>query len=418
MKSAIPADWDLQPLGALCSRPQYGLTETASSEPIGPRFLRITDIQNGEVAWETVPFCRCSPADLERHRVGQGDILVARIGGTTGKTFFVRNCSEDVVFASYLIRLRARSIDERYLYYFCQSQRYWNHINASKDERLKGGVNTSLLTELEVPVPPMDEQVMIADLLEAIESFARFEARSAQRLRALKSATMAKLFREGLHSEHLKQTEIGELPASWDVVRLGDHCELKSGGTPPRTTAEYWGGEIPWVKTTEVDYSVIRETEEKITASGLENSSAKLFDKGTLLMAMYGQGVTRGRVALLGIRAATNQACAAFFPDKTISTRFLYSYFCHAYEHIRELGHGANQRNLSLEILHDVKIPVPRSLDEQEEISNIVSGIERRIEISCFKDNVLSRLFATTLECLMTGAVRLKNLGVVEVSHA
>jgi type I restriction enzyme S subunit len=229
---------------------------------------------------------------------------------------------------------------------------------------------------------------------------------------------MAKLFREGLCGERLKQTEIGEIPESWDVVRLGDHCQLKSGGTPSRLVPEYWGGEIPWVKTTEINYRAITATEEKITELGFENSSAKLFDKGTLLMAMYGQGVTRGRVALLGIRAATNQACAAFFPDETISTRFLNAYFTSAYEEIRELGHGANQRNLSLELLQDVKVPVPRDLEEQEQISNVVAGVQRRIEFSEMKVGALNRLFTSTLHSLITGAVRLNNLALAEANHA
>ena len=87
----LPPDWTIQTLGTVCAKPEYGLTETASSERVGPRFLRITDIQGGEVAWDKVPYCRCSQANLDRYRVQRGDLLVARIGGTTGKTFFVRS---------------------------------------------------------------------------------------------------------------------------------------------------------------------------------------------------------------------------------------------------------------------------------------------------------------------------------------
>src|SRR5947199_90724 len=98
------------------------------------------------------------------------------------------------------------------------------------------------------------------------------------------------------------------LPEGWDVFPLGEHHAVGSGGTPSRSVHAFWnGGTIPWVKTTEVNYCVIRETEERITQAGLESSAAKLLPAGTLLMAMYGQGVTRGKVAILGVEAACNQ---------------------------------------------------------------------------------------------------------------
>jgi type I restriction enzyme, S subunit len=140
------------------------------------------------------------------------------------------------------------------------------------------------------------------------------------------------------------------VPTSWTVTSLGDQAKLQSGGTPARDRPEYWSkGDIPWVKTGEIDYRIILTTEERITQEGLRNSAAKIFPKGTLLMAMYGQGVTRGKVGLLGIDAATNQACAAITPhdEQSVSTRFLYYYLQFHYETLRQMGHGANQRNLN-----------------------------------------------------------------------
>src|SRR3989338_658543 len=122
---------------------------------------------------------------------------------------------------------------------------------------------------------------------------------------------------------------------------LGDHVLITSGGTPARDTPEYWNGRVPWVKTGEINYRPIMETEEYITEAGLQNSSAKLLPPGTLLLAMYGQGVTRGKVALLGIQAATNQACAALFPSDRLDSGYLHAFFPFAYERVRSLGHGA-----------------------------------------------------------------------------
>jgi type I restriction enzyme S subunit len=102
------------------------------------------------------------------------------------------------------------------------------------------------------------------------------------------------------------------VPEGWGVLPIGTIAQVASGGTPDRSNSHYWiDGNIPWVTTGEISYSEIKKTNEKITEVGLKNSSAKLFPKGTILMAMYGQGKTRGQVAKLGITASTNQACGA-----------------------------------------------------------------------------------------------------------
>jgi len=108
-----------------------------------------------------------------------------------------------------------------------------------------------------------------------------------------------------------KQTEIGIIPEDWEVKALGEIAEVGSGGTPNRSNLSYWNGNIPWITTSEIDFSEITQGDEFITALGLANSSAKKYPKNTLLMAMYGQGKTRGKIAILGIEATINQACAA-----------------------------------------------------------------------------------------------------------
>jgi type I restriction enzyme S subunit len=136
-----------------------------------------------------------------------------------------------------------------------------------------------------------------------------------------------------------------------------------------------------------------------------------VFPRGTLLMAMYGQGVTRGKVAFLGIAAATNQACAAFFPDRAkLQPEFLYAFCTFAYHRIRELGHGANQKNLSGEILRGMPIPVPRDLAEQQSVYDLLATIERRIEAAVRRNKGLQALFSSALNQLMTGQLRVTPL--------
>jgi len=123
----LPKDWDVKSVKEVCSKPQYGYTESASTEPIGPKFLRITDIRTGSVNWDEVPYCKCPQEIIPKYQLQSGDILFARTG-STGNSYLVKECPE-AVFASYLIRLRVNeSIDPCYLHYFFNSDNYWRQI--------------------------------------------------------------------------------------------------------------------------------------------------------------------------------------------------------------------------------------------------------------------------------------------------
>ncbi len=416
----IRADWPLTNLGEEFEIQQGKSLSPNSRRGQKPRpFLRTSNVLWGRVDLTTVDQMDFTDEEFSRLSLVDGDLLVCE-GGDIGRAAVYRGPSGHYAYQNHLHRLRAKTdqiIPDFVVHWLRAAFTQLGLYEGVGNKTTIPNLSRARLAQLQIPKPDPDEQRQVASILGNVQRAIEVQAAICDKLAALKSATMAKLFREGLRGEPLKQTEIGEIPESWEVVRLGDRCKLKSGGTPSRAVPEYWGGDIPWVKTTEINYREIRDTDEKITQLGLENSSAKVFDKGTVLMAMYGQGVTRGRVALLGIPAATNQACAAFFPDETISPRFLHAYFTHAYERVRELGHGANQRNLSLELLEDVKIPVPKSIDEQEEISHIVADLQRRIELSETKVTVLNRLFCSALHALMTGAIRVKDLNLAEVSH-
>jgi type I restriction enzyme S subunit len=165
----VPAHWHAVKLGDVIDKPEYGYTATASSEIIGPKFLRITDIQNNGVDWVSVPYCECSPVEEGKYRLQSGDILFARIGATTGKTYLIKD-SPPAIFASYLIRVRCKSsLLPDYLGQFTTSKQYWNQINASKGGRLKQGINIPVLKSLLVPFPSLPEQQKIALMLSSVD---------------------------------------------------------------------------------------------------------------------------------------------------------------------------------------------------------------------------------------------------------
>lgn len=172
------------------------------------------------------------------------------------------------------------------------------------------------------------------------------------------------------------------LPNGWKKVKLGDVAKVTSGGTPLRTQTEYWNGDIPWVKTAQIQNRHISkdQVDEYITELGVKESSAKIVPKGTLLMAMYGQGKTRGQVAILDIDATINQACAAFnLKENEVSTQYLFQYFLFNYDNIRNLSNDGGQKNLSAEIIKKIPLDLP-PLEEQKKIAATLSVWDSAIE--------------------------------------
>ncbi len=163
-------------------------------------------------------------------------------------------------------------------------------------------------------------------------------------------------------------------PMGWDVKEIGEIADVSTGKTPSRARPEYYEGNVPWVKTTEVDGALILETSESISEDAVVQCSMKIFPVNSILIAMYGQGKTRGQSARLGISATTNQACGVILPSKEYCTGYLETYLQINYEAIRKLGRGGNQPNLNLSLVRSIKVLYP-SLDMQEKFAVQVEEI-------------------------------------------
>ncbi len=269
-----------------------------------------------------------------------GDILFARRNAYLRRASLVDFdgcCSGD----AFVLRENHEKVVPGFMAFVMNSNALWDYANENAAGTMSQRVKWRDLANYEFLLPPKSEQARLAELLWAMDEVIEREREVLARLIEVKSALQRKTFEGGFHN----------------YVTIEQQAKVYSGGTPNRKIDKYWGGSIPWIKTAEVNYQVINEVEEYITEEGLKNSAAKLIPVGSVLIAMYGQGVTRGRVAITGIEASCNQACAVVETSDVVNSRFIYSYLEYKYDDLRSLAHGANQQNLNLGMIKEFKIP-------------------------------------------------------------
>jgi type I restriction enzyme S subunit len=257
----------------------------------------------------------------------------------------------------------------------------------SKQSTNLASISSANLMELPVVLPPNEEQSAIVGFLDhetsKIDALIVEQRRLIELLKEKRQAVISHAVTKGLNPHApMKPSGIewlGDVPAHWSVGALRYYATFATGSTPDRNNAAFWDGGIAWVKTGEINYAGISATEETISEAGLESSSCSIAPAGTLLMALYGQGVTRGRVAILEIPAAFNQACVAIFPDKRLNSSFLRSFFVFAYSFIRDIGNETTQMNMNVEFVRRIPLVMPPA-SEQEMITRHVQRETERFE--------------------------------------
>ena len=277
------------------------------------------------------------------------------------------------------------------------------------------------IREFEIPVFIPDEQQRIADLLWLVhQAIAQSEA-LVKNGQDLKRAAMRTLFTRGLRGEPQKETEIGPVPESWDVVHLGTLGRIGNGSTPRKATSEYWtGGTYPWLTSAKVYDRNIVEADQFVTDLALAECHLPCLKPSTVLIAITGQGKTLGHCAVLDIEATINQHLAYVDVDNTIAhSSFVRGYLETQYDFFRQVGAGGGSTKgaLTCAFLRSFSIPLPPVLDEQHEIVAILDDIDRKIDLHRRKRAVLDDLFKALLHKLMTGEIRVSDLDLSKIEE-
>jgi type I restriction enzyme S subunit len=355
----------------------------------------------------------------EERFIRPGDILWNSTGtGTIGRACLLdeKEAAKAKVVDSHVTIVRSNKIiDPRYLFNWIKSPRIQLDIESlSTGTTNQVELSKAKVLDTTIPLAPLNEQIRIADKLDSM--LAKVDAAQTRldkipnilkrfRQSVLAAATSGELTKEwreenyhlAVTSDEVEQLwinhyksndmkykkssfpqtdkEIDDLPEEWLSTRLGDACDVFVGSTPSRKNIDYWEGEIPWVSSSEVAFCNIGNTKEKISELGLKNTSTKIHPKGTVMLAMIGQGKTRGQPAILDIPACHNQNTAAIrvLPE-IIKSEYLYYFLWRQYEETRKVGAGNNQKALNKTMVQGFFLPVP-SVEEQQEIISRVGSI-------------------------------------------
>ena len=283
-----------------------------------------------------------TPEDVngQKLRFYKGDVIFGRRRAYQRKAG-VATCDGFCSAHALVLRANPDVIEPELFPFFLHSDLFMNRALDISVGSLSPTINWGALRSQEFLIPPLIEQVAFTNTLTSLDSLLEKKVAITKKIEKIKQAIQRRSFGEG------------GLP----VIKLENCGRVFSGGTPNRKKKDYWGGKIPWVKTAEVNYNFITNTEECITEEGLNNSAAKLVGSNSVLIAMYGEGVTRGRVAINRMPVSCNQACAVVEPNEMFEAEFIYNFLEFSYEELRALAHGANQKNLNLKMIKSFNIP-------------------------------------------------------------
>jgi type I restriction enzyme S subunit len=370
---------------------------------IGIRFIRVVDMSKSRT---DILYTNRSLEGLKLCKTG--DILIV-LDGSPG---IVR---KDLMGAySSGIRkvvLKSTDINYNFLYFILKS-----NIVQDKIAEYSQGITikhaSSALKHIDVPIPSLEEQNRIVYILSTIERAIDLQEKIVVVVKLLKKAMMRKLFIEGIGHKEFKETALEKLPSDWTEEKISDHCKILTGGTPDTKVKEYWQPkEIPWMRSGDIQGKPIYSVKTYISDIGLKNSNAKLLPKKSVVIALAGQGKTRGTCAPLEFECSCNQSVVCLVPDKEVNYMYLYYYLTKLYTYIRNMTGDKDRGGLNKVLIGNIPLFLPK-LDKQERIVSILFKLDEKLFLNETQRFILKQIFGILLNKLINNGIKIDNLEV------
>lgn len=291
------------------------------------------------------------------------------------------NLRKDIIVSGYYVVMKSNNVS---------TNEYWyNWLKSPKTIRLfkqkatgslieKQRIQFSTFEKIKADIPSLPEQQKIADFLTTVDRQIDIQSQRVEAMKVRKKGLLQKIFSQEIR---FKDDEGKDYP-EWDEKKIGEFSQCIAGATPSTKEPRYWeNGNIPWMSSGEVNNRIICSTEKKISSLGYENSSTKMLPENTVVIALAGQGKTRGMVAITRIRLCTNQSLCGIVTDSSILSDYLYQFLLTQYEYLRLISSGDGTRGgLNLKIVKDCNIPVP-TLPEQQKNADFLTAVDKQIEV-------------------------------------
>lgn len=366
-------------------------------------YLRITDI-NDDGSLNFSDLKSVDAEDAEKYILKENDIVFARTGNSTGRSYFYEKQHGTFVYAGFLIKfsLDPNKVNPRILKYYTHSKPYFDWVNSFDTGATRGNINAKTYGDMEIELPSRKVQDKIVSILSSLDRKIELNNKINADLEEMAQAIFKNWFVdfEPFKDGKFVDSELGMIPEGWKVGTLGEFCKCLLGGTPSRSKEEYWNGEVNWINSGEINKFRILEASEKITELGLAKSATKLLPKKTTVLAIT--GATLGQVSLLEIDTCANQSVIGVLENAEVPYEYIYPFIKDRIEMLIQHQTGGAQQHINKDNVESLIFLLPAK-NVLENYISLVGPMYKRIESQCFENLYLSLLRDTLLPRLMSG---------------
>jgi type I restriction enzyme S subunit len=366
-------------------------------------YLRITDI-NDDGSLNFSDLKSVDTEDAEKYILKENDIVFARTGNSTGRSYFYEKQHGTFVYAGFLIKfsLDPNKVNPRIMKYYTHSKPYFDWVNSFDTGATRGNINAKTYGDMEIELPSRKVQNKIVSILSSLDRKIELNNKINADLEEMAQAIFKNWFVdfEPFKDGKFVDSELGMIPEGWKVGTLGEFCKCLLGGTPSRSKEEYWNGDVNWINSGEINKFRILEASEKITELGLAKSATKLLPKKTTVLAIT--GATLGQVSLLEIDTCANQSVIGVLENTEVPYEYIYPFIKDRIEMLIQHQTGGAQQHINKDNVESLIFLLP-AINVLEDYFSLVSPMYKRIESLCFENLYLSLLRDTLLPRLMSG---------------
>ena len=429
--NSLPESWQVKPLRATTDYVVSNVDKLSVDYEIPVRLCNYTDVYNNDFIFMNLDFMQATATEDEIEKFGLqvGDVVITKDSESwddIGVPALVRETADDLVCGYHLALLRPRchQLAGEFLFRCLQAKPIQVQLELAANGVTRFGLPKSEIGTVILPVPPLSKQHSIADYLD--RETARLDALVEEKERLLdllaekRRSFITRAVTRGLDPNvPLRDSGIpwlGEIPAHWETWKVGHLAEVGNGSTPSRSSAAYWSeGKIPWLNSSVVNRPEVTHADQFVTELAAQECHLPWVKRGSVLVAITGQGKTRGRAAVLSFDATINQHLAFIHPKQSrLLPWFLKWTLFAAYDFLRSISDdtGGTKGALTCEEVANLHVPVPPVREQAVILAKIAASVEQLDSLQAVAKNTISLIKerrSTLISAAVTGQIDVGN---------